>query len=112
VADQTSRRIQQRYDVRISVDFVYDGKEYQAQSRNMSVGGVFIETAAPLPYGSTVQVSFRVPAIKEPIEIESQVRWVEKDGGITQGVGLQFQGLRAKHVWALNKFFAGKSHAA
>ncbi len=102
------RRTQQRYEVRIPVEFESEGQDYQAETRNMSLGGMFIETAAPLKYGQKLRVRFRVPVLAEPIEVESEVRWVEKSEGLVRGVGIQFFGLRAKHVWALNKFFATK----
>ncbi len=100
------RRTQQRYDIRLPVEFTFDGTDYQAQTRNMSLGGMFIETASPVTYGAIVKLVFRLPALQEPVEIQGEVRWVEKDGGLTKGIGVQFQGLRAKHVWALNKLFA------
>ncbi len=102
------RRTQQRYDIRLPVEFSYEGTDYQAQTKNMSLGGMFIETAAPVVYGSKVRVSFRLPALNEPVELDAEVRWVERSGGAVQGIGVQFEGLRAKHVWALNKLFAAQ----
>jgi uncharacterized protein (TIGR02266 family) len=101
----TSKRRQQRYDVQIPVEFSFDGQAYEGRSRNMSIGGMFVVTDAPLPFGAKITVSFHVPTLKEPVGVDSQVRWVERQGEDVTGVGVQFVGLRAKHVWGLNKFF-------
>lgn len=101
-----SRRTQQRHDIRIPVDFSYQGRDFQGQSRNISLGGLFVETTASLPFGATVTVKFHIPNLKEHIEVEAEIRWVENKDGVVEGIGVQFRGLRAKQVWALNKFFA------
>lgn len=103
---EVRRRTQQRHDIQIPVDFTYDGQTFQGQSRNISLGGMFIDSTASLPFGATVTVKFAIPALKEPIEVKSEIRWVENKDGVGIGIGVQFRGLRAKHVWALNKYFS------
>jgi uncharacterized protein (TIGR02266 family) len=100
------RRADRRYDRRVAVDFRYEGALQAGQSRNLSLQGMFLETDLPLPYGARIELSFRVPTQREPIEVAAQVRWsaaADDPGG--RGVGLRFEGLRARDVWALNKFF-------
>jgi len=41
-----------------------------------------------------------VPTADQAIEVGTTVRWTEGTG-----IGLQFDGLRARDVWALNEFF-------
>ena len=53
-----------------------------------------------LPMGERVNVTFTVPNQDEPITAAATVRWSTDDS-----VGVQFDGLRAKDVWALNKYF-------
>jgi hypothetical protein len=53
-----------------------------------------------LPMGERVTVTFAVPTMEEPINTGAVVRWSTDDS-----VGVQFDGLRAKDVWALNKYF-------
>ena len=79
-----------------------------AATRNISLGGVFLETTAPLPLQTRVQIRFHIPTLSEPIDVGGEVRWVEP-GGAEQlpGMGIRFQGLRAREVWALNRFFQG-----
>ena len=67
---------------------------------------MFIETDQTLPFGA--KVSLKLQACRRrrrSIEVEGQVRWLEMDDGRLRGLGVRFEGLRARDVWALNKFF-------
>ncbi len=101
------RRTDPRYERRIEVEIVLEGKRQPAATRNISLGGMYVESASPLPMGATVQVRFHVPAQVEAIEVMGDVRWIEPPtGGNTQtGMGIRFHGLRARDVWALNRYF-------
>jgi uncharacterized protein (TIGR02266 family) len=99
------RRADRRYDRRLAVEVIHEGKRFTAHSRNVSLGGLFIETDRALPFGANVTVTFDVPGLDEPVEAEAQVRWSEPADEGRGGVGLRFAGLRAREVWALNKYF-------
>jgi len=76
-----------------------------ATTRNISLGGVFVETTTPLPLQTRLQIRFRIPTQSEPIEVGGEVRWVEPgEWSSFPGMGIRFQGLRAREVWALNRF--------
>lgn len=82
------------------------GERQMAVTRNISLGGMFVEIMKPVAVGSAVLVRFKVPTQPEAIEVAGEVRWVESDvGGGVAGMGVRFQGLRAREVWALNRFF-------
>ncbi len=100
------RRTDPRYDRRLEIEILLDGKKHIATSKNLSLGGLFVEIAEPLPVQTTVQVRFRVPTQPEPIDVTGEVRWVERaQPGSPAGMGIRFAGLRARDVWALNRFF-------
>jgi len=99
------RRSDRRYERRVAIDVVHEGRSFSAHTRNISLGGVFIETETTLPFGARVGLKFRLPTQHEPIEAEGQVRWLEMEEGHVRGIGIRFDGLRARDVWALNKFF-------
>ena len=85
---------------------MFEGKKQISQTRNISLGGLYLESASPLPIGTTVQLRFQLPTQPEPVEVAGDVRWVVKKGaGDQSGIGIRFQGLRARDVWALNRFF-------
>ena len=50
--------------------------------------------------GSRVTITFNVPTMEEAIEVTATVRWSDD-----KATGIQFDGLRARDVWALNKYF-------
>lgn len=101
------RRTDPRYDRLLGVELVVNGQTVTASCRNLSLGGVFVEVVDPIPVQTTIQVRFRVPTQAEVIDVTGEVRWVEKplEPGRATGLGIRFHGLRARDVWALNRFF-------
>lgn len=99
------RRSDRRYERRVQIDFSHEGASFGGYTRNISLGGVFIETEQTLPFGARLTMKFKVPTQTEPIEVDGQVRWLEMDDGRLRGLGVRFEGLRARDVWALNKWF-------
>ena len=67
---------------------------------NLSLGGALLIATVKLSMGQRVTISFKVPTAEDAIDVGSTVRWSDD-----KGVGLQFDGLRARDVWALNKYF-------
>ena len=75
---------------------------------NISLGGLFVETTEPFPLQTRLQIRFKIPTQPDTIEVSGEVRWVEPGAaGQPCGMGIRFQGLRAREVWALNRFFQG-----
>ncbi len=100
------RRIDPRYDRRLEIEVMFEGKKQTSQSVNISLGGLYLESASPLPIGTTVQLRFQLPTQPEPVEVAGDVRWVvKKEKSDQTGIGIRFQGLRARDVWALNRYF-------
>ncbi len=102
------RRTDPRYARRLEVDFVVGEEKRTANTGNISLGGLFLETSEVFPLQTRLQIRFRIPTQPEPIEVSGEVRWIEQGGpGQPAGMGVRFQGLRAREVWALNRFFQG-----
>ena len=99
------RRIDPRYERQLDVEVVSEGKKHTSRTVNISLGGMFLDSAALLDIGTTVQLRFALPTQPEPVEVAGDVRWVIKREGAHNGIGIRFQGLRARDVWALNQFF-------
>ncbi len=95
-----NRRSETRHDVSIAVTLELEGKSLETEMRNLSLGGANVVLGRRLPMGTRVKLRFRVPAHDQPIEVGAQVRWSTEDS-----VGVQFDGLRAREVWSLNKYF-------
>jgi hypothetical protein len=98
VAD--NRRTSTRHAVSLAARLTVEGQECPATVLNLSLGGALIAVGARFPMGKRVQLAFTVPTFHDPIEADATVRWSDD-----QATGLQFDGLRARDVWALNKYF-------
>ena len=70
------------------------GSDLSTTSRNLSRGGIFVETEAPLPPQTEVGLEFGLPDGHSPIAPTAQVIWSEESSeGRRRGMGLQFLAL-------------------
>jgi hypothetical protein len=67
-------------------------------ARDISVGGMFIETALSVRFGSAVFVGFSVPGQSEPMLLPAIVRWTKADG-----MGVQFRLLGARETFVITQ---------
>ena len=95
-----NRRMQTRHDVSIPATLIIDGTPNDCTMLNLSLGGAQVSTATRYAMGQRVRIAFLVPSPSHAIEVDGTVRWSNADE-----VGVQFDGLRARDVWALNEFF-------
>ncbi|HEU4729362.1 MAG TPA: PilZ domain-containing protein [Kofleriaceae bacterium] len=93
-------RRQTRHFVSLPARLTVDGTSNDCTMLNLSLGGTQIAARAKYGMGQRVQITFHVPTMADPIEVGGTVRW-----STAEGVGIQFDGLRARDVWALNEFF-------
>ncbi len=93
-----SRRVHERVECDLAVVLLYEGREIPGRTINLSLGGLFISAAEPLPYGTQAKIRLTLPALKVETEIPVTIRWTTKEG-----MGMQFGSLRAREVWALNQ---------
>jgi PilZ domain len=99
----SNRRIQTRHVVAIPIAITIvgvDGTPNTCTMLNLSLGGAQVVADTKFLMGQRVQIAFRVPTMAEPIEVGGTIRWSN-----AEGVGVQFDGLRARDVWALNEYF-------
>ena len=74
MAQNQEQRLRRRRSLIVEVQ-VRDREEvYLYSARNLSAGGMFIDTPVPLPSGTDIQVEFRLPQ-QEPIVASATVRW-------------------------------------
>ena len=98
----TDKRQHPRKVIEAEVAFqVGDGTRVEARCRDVSLGGMFIETTTPLAYGSKVQLVMRLPGMYDA-PIEAIVRWSKPDG-----MGVQFGVMGARETHALTLLLAG-----
>jgi hypothetical protein len=107
-----NRRTATRHEVAIAVTVRVRGRSIESSLEqivestigNLSLGGAFLALGRRLAIGTPVWLSFRIPTREEPIETEATVRWSSDEG-----IGVQFDGLRAGEVYALGKLFGSSA---
>jgi PilZ domain len=97
-----NRRTATRFAVSIAAKVTVAGEASPRDAKlvNLSLGGAQVETGSKHAMGQRMQIKFTIPTMAEPIEVGATVRWTAGSGA-----GLQFDGLRARDVWALNEYF-------
>jgi hypothetical protein len=98
VAD--NRRTATRHPVSIAAVLTVEGLPQQCTIVNLSLGGALVQAMTKLSMGAHVAIRYTVPSVKETVDVGATVRW-----STAEGTGLQFDGLRARDVWALNEYF-------
>jgi hypothetical protein len=98
-----NQRSNQRRDIELDVAYTRGEGWKRARVRNASLGGLFIvpaDAAERFVVGTRIKLKLEIPTQKELIEVGAIVRWLDQTGA-----GVQFDGLRARDVWALGKYF-------
>jgi hypothetical protein len=94
------KRGHDRYPITLPIEIVIDGKTHPGQTRDLSLGGMFVHTDAELPFAANLNIRLVIPTLKYEGVLPAVVRW--RSGG---GIGVAFGSLRARDVHALNQLF-------
>jgi uncharacterized protein (TIGR02266 family) len=73
------------------------------QITDISHGGVFVDTATPLPEGQAVQLRFALPNQEEPMTVEAAVAWNQS----SVGMGLRFTRVAPQDQAVIDGFVQG-----
>jgi hypothetical protein len=98
-----NRRTATRHDVDLEARIQIAGATEDCRVKNLSMGGALVATRR-IAMGERVTIWFRIPTHENEIETQATVRW-----STDQGIGVQFDGLRARETWALGKYFESLS---
>jgi len=79
---------------------VSGGETLEGRARDISVGGVFIESEAPVAFGSEVTIVVRLPNTKAESRLPGVIRWFNPGG-----FGVQFGLLGARETHAISELF-------
>jgi len=69
-------------------------------ARDISIGGVFIESTEVLSFGTEITIALRLPGAKADLRLAGIVRWTKPEG-----FGVQFGLLGARETHALSELF-------
>lgn len=95
-----NRRTSARHVVSIAGTLAITGAPEACTIVNLSLGGALITATERHAMGQRVHITFELPTVEEPVDVGATVRWAD-----ATSVGIQFDGLRARDVWALNEYF-------
>jgi type IV pilus assembly protein PilZ len=81
-------------------------------TKDLGIGGAFIETAELLPFGTNVVIVGRLPGTTAELRLPGIVRWQKADG-----IGIQFGALGPRETHAIltivgTAALPGKAHRA
>jgi uncharacterized protein (TIGR02266 family) len=96
------RREHARLSMAVAVDFNSSHNFYSAQTRDISTGGLFVETDAGLPIGTRLGVDLKFS--KSQLRVNCEVMWALTEGDKTVGVGLRFVDLRPSAKKSIEAF--------
>jgi len=90
--EEKDRRKHARLSIAVAVDFNSHHNFYSSRTRDISAGGLFVETDAALPIGTLLGVDLKF--LKKHLRVECEVMWALTEGDKAVGVGLRFVELR------------------
>jgi hypothetical protein len=84
----------------VTVEFVIKGsdKRITGRAKDISLGGMFIETSSPITFSSELVVHVTLPSQKAPFALPGVVRWTRTDG-----MGVQFGLIGARETHAITE---------
>jgi uncharacterized protein (TIGR02266 family) len=101
----SERRQHPRLSISVEVDFGSENNFYSARTRDISVGGLFIECDIALPIGTRLRVDLKF--LQKQLHTESEVTWVLLgDGGQPTGMGVRFVDLPEAATKNIEAFMA------
>lgn len=107
--DSSERRDVRRLPIRITVEYEDTEDFLTDYAANVSIGGMFIETAEPLAVGTRFKLRFAVPGRPTPIDTVGEVRWMQspdKSAPMAPGMGVRFDDLEPADAQAVAELLA------
>ncbi|MEP7050964.1 MAG: PilZ domain-containing protein [Pseudomonadota bacterium] len=75
-----------------------EGAPLSGMAKDISIGGMFIEAAETLPFGTEIIIVGRFPGMKADLRLPGIVRWTKPTG-----FGVQFGALGARETHAITE---------
>ena len=96
------RREHARLSIAVAVDINSGHNFYSVSTRDISTGGLFVETDAALPIGTQLAIDLKF--LQKHMRVECEVMWALTEGDRTVGVGLRFVDLRPNAKKSIESF--------
>ena len=75
-----------------------DAAPFTGMAKDISIGGMFIDSTELLPFGTEVTIALHVPGTKAELRLPGIVRWAKPTG-----FGVQFGSLGARETHAISQ---------
>lgn len=104
----------ERIPARLSIRYGTGGADLLTDySVNLSTGGLYLETEAPLPAETALEIAFALPGKGQIIRCRGRVAWVNAGRGCTAprlppGMGVQFLGLGLSEMNAIREYILNR----
>jgi uncharacterized protein (TIGR02266 family) len=108
------RREESRTEVEIEVRYRTAQEFLTAYARNISGGGIFVQTEQPLPLNHGVRLRFTLPGVSHRFDASGIVVWSNPPSSrasLPSGMGIKFLDLDKQSKDLLAEFLKGKSPA-
>ncbi len=99
------RRKSPRIPLKVQVKYKTPNAFLADYALNISKGGIFIETANPLPLGSSVDFQILFPDTSKPVKGTGEVVRVSMGQGESSGMGIRFKDLSPEGLAIVEKIF-------
>jgi type IV pilus assembly protein PilZ len=96
----SDQRRHDRAHVALPVEVELAGRDdkHPGRSRDLSLGGMFVETDFPLAFGAAIVVHVTLPGQRAAFALPGVVRWTR-----AEGMGVQFGMLGARETYAITE---------
>jgi uncharacterized protein (TIGR02266 family) len=110
---QQNVRTSERFDLEVQVDLESDHNFYTGLTQNISAGGLFIATNVLRRIGDRITLKFSLPGSTQPIDIETEVRWIRENSALHKvdgatGMGVRFINLSPEASAAISTFLKNR----
>jgi hypothetical protein len=75
-----------------------DAAPFTGMAKDISIGGMFIESSEIVPFGTEITIGCRLPGTKAELRLPGIVRWAKPTG-----FGVQFGSLGARETHAISQ---------
>lgn len=111
---RNERRKHLRIPVRIRIQYQVADQFFTDYIQNLSLGGIFVETADPLPVHTTLKVQFSLPSLEKPIVADGivvhRVEIGKGKGRAGSGMGIRFSQLDEQNKRLLEAYIQKLQH--
>jgi len=102
------KRKHPRFPVQIRIQYRAADQFFTDYIQNLSLGGIFVETAEPLPVNTLLKVQFSLPSMDVPVVADGlvvhSVQAGRKKNPAVSGMGIRFSDLDRKSKKALDVY--------